>query len=228
MNRDNPAQAADGHDRPWNPTLVETGLAAILRLPDPRRLDAIVDTLVGAGVRCLELTLTMDAVLQDLLPKTIQRVPDTVEVGVGTVLTAAQARQSIEAGSRFIVTPIVDTDAIEVATAVGIPVYAGGLTPTEIHTAWRAGATAVKLFPSAAVGPSYVRHLRGPLPDIPIIPTGGVTLGNAAEFIQAGCVALGVGSPLIADARDGGSLAELANRARTLLADIAGARGQHA
>ena len=123
----------------------------------------------------------------------------TLLIGAGTVLTVAGARAAIGAGARFLVMPHTDPALIEFAAAQGIPAIPGAFTPTEVLAAWRAGACAVKIFPASAVGPSFVRELRGPLPDVPLVPTGGVTIESAPGFIAAGAVAVGIGSWLTGD-----------------------------
>lgn len=208
---------------PVNRTLMETGLVAILRLPDPSRLVALVDTLVAAGIRCLELTLTTKGALR-LLEEVVARVPSTVEVGVGTVTSGPEAEAALGAGAAFLVSPVVQHEVLAAGREAGVPVYPGALTPTEILDAWRGGASAVKLFPSSAVDAGYVAQVRAPLPEIPLVPTGGVMLDNLGSYLRAGCVAVGVGSPLIGDAWRDGDLEQLAARARAYLETITEAR----
>jgi 2-dehydro-3-deoxyphosphogluconate aldolase/(4S)-4-hydroxy-2-oxoglutarate aldolase len=129
--------------------------------------------------------------------------------------------RAADAGARFVVSPSVDVAVIEAAARHGIASYPGALTPTEISTAWSAGATAVKLFPAGALGPSYLTAVRAPLPDVPLIPTGGIALEEAGTWLAAGAVAVGVGSPLIGDAlATGGDLDALAQRAQAVCAAV--------
>lgn len=186
---------------------------AVLRASDPAAYDGVVDVLIEQGVRSIELTLTTPGTIR-YLPSLIARVGGDAEVGIGTVTTADQARQAIAAGAHYLVTPVTLRDVIEVAVAAGIPIYPGGLTPTELYAGWREGATAVKIFPAETVGAQYGAHLRGPFPDMEFIPSGGVTLEDIPRWLQAGALAVSLGGPLVGDALRGGSLDALAQRAR--------------
>jgi 2-dehydro-3-deoxyphosphogluconate aldolase/(4S)-4-hydroxy-2-oxoglutarate aldolase len=153
-------------------------------------------------------------------------------MGAGTVLTAGQVREAQDAGAQFIVTPCLapSTDA---AFNLGLPVLVGALTPAEVYSAAREGAAAVKLFPASVGGPAYLKALKDPFPDIEFVPVGGVAAESVTEYLQAGALAVGAGSPLTGDAPRGGSLAELGDRARTFIrlaqAGSAGhAEGHHA
>jgi 2-dehydro-3-deoxyphosphogluconate aldolase/(4S)-4-hydroxy-2-oxoglutarate aldolase len=150
--------------------------------------------LVSGGVCAFEVTMNSESALEVIEELTKRFSPDELLVGAGTVLTLAQAEGAFEAGARFIVMPHLDRAIVRWAVDRGIASFPGCLTPTEILAAWRAGAAAVKVFPASAVGPVFVRELRGPLPEIPLVPTGGVTLENARDFIAAGATAVGMGS----------------------------------
>lgn len=141
-------------------------------------------------------------------------------VGAGTVLTIDAARRAVDAGAAFLVAPHVDPEVVAWTAGRGIPMFPGAATPTEVLAAWRAGAAGVKVFPASVVGPAFVRELRGPLPDIPLLPTGGVTVDNAAAYIEAGAAAVGIGSWLFA----GGTPDSIAERARQAVDAIAAAR----
>ena len=196
--------------------LRDTAVMAILRSAQPTHVEAVARTLVDAGITCLELTLTIPGAL-DLLPQLNAALPSGLDLGIGTVTTAEQAGAAIHAGAKFLVCPAVSLGVLEVATANGVPCYPGAWTPTEVLTAWEAGATAVKLFPAASGGPAHLRRLRDPLPDIPMLPTGGVAIDQAGDYLRAGALAVGLGSPLVGDALDGGDLAALGTRARQAL-----------
>jgi 2-dehydro-3-deoxyphosphogluconate aldolase/(4S)-4-hydroxy-2-oxoglutarate aldolase len=197
-----------------------TRVVAILRAVDASRAEAVVDVLLENGIRSLELTLTTEGAL-DVVARLVARVPEGTDVGVGTVLSADAVDRAADAGARFVVSPSVDVAVIEAAARHGIASYPGALTPTEISTAWSAGATAVKLFPAGALGPSYLTAVRAPLPDVPLIPTGGIALEEAGTWLAAGAVAVGVGSPLIGDAlATGGDLDALAQRAQAVCAAV--------
>jgi 2-dehydro-3-deoxyphosphogluconate aldolase/(4S)-4-hydroxy-2-oxoglutarate aldolase len=181
-------------DRPAIPHEITEGrILAIARNVDRVRALALGWALAEAGIRTFEVTLQGPAAL-DAIASARFELRERLLIGAGTVLDVHAARQAIDAGAAFLVTPIVDLDVIGWAAAHDIPVLAGAYTPTEILTAWRAGAAAVKLFPASVGGPSLVRELRGPLPDIPLVPTGGVSAENAPAFLSAGAIAVGVGS----------------------------------
>ena len=152
------------------------------RVADPAGLTR---TLVDAGIRCVEFTFTIPAVL-DAIADAVA-VQDAV-VGAGTALNGSHATAAIAAGARFVVSPVVNTDVAAVCRDQGVPVFLGALSPTEIVAAHEAGAAAVKVFPAG--GPSYLRLLRGPLPDIPLIPSGDIDLSNARAYLDAGAVAV--------------------------------------
>lgn len=196
---------------------------AILRARSTERFGEIARVLAGAGITCLEITLTSPGAVEAIRAARAE-LPDSVDVGAGTVVDAEQARAALDAGAGFVVSPHFEPDVLEVAHAAGVPSYPGAFTPTEILTAWRAGATVVKLFPGSAVGPSYITNMAGPFPDIDIMPTGGVSLANIGDWIRAGTCGVGLGGPLLGDAADGGDLDALADRARTALTAVRDAR----
>jgi 2-dehydro-3-deoxyphosphogluconate aldolase/(4S)-4-hydroxy-2-oxoglutarate aldolase len=205
--------------------LRETGVAAILRADHPDHLDAVARELAAAGITCLELTLTTPGAL-DALARLRSDLDTAVALGMGSVLDAGQAWAALDAGSEFLVSPGVCEEVARAAGARGVPCYPGAFTPTEVLAAWRLGAPAVKLFPAATGGPSHLRDIRGPLPNIPLMPTGGVALEQVADYIAAGAAAVGLGGPLIGDALDGGSTALLRQRARAALDAVAEGRAR--
>lgn len=208
---------------PPSAQLRETGVMAILRARSADRFGEVSRTLVDAGITCLEITLTSPGALEAI--KAIRaELPDTVDIGAGTVTDVGQVRAVVEAGAGFVVSPSIDPDVVAAAREAGIPAYPGAFTPTEVLAAWRAGAAVVKLFPGSAVGPSYITALHGPFPDIVIMPTGGVSLANIGDWIRAGAAGVGLGGPLLGDAADGGDLGALADRAATALAAVRAAR----
>ena len=197
---------------------------AVLRAADARQYAPVVDLLAENGIGAIELTMSTPGTLDVLAD--IRAAARGTKVGVGTVTTVEQLRQLLEIGVDFVVTPVTDVRVIEVAVDAGVPIYPGGLTPTELWTGWAAGATAVKVFPASLVGPDYVAHLRGPFPDIEVVPSGGVGVAEAGEWIRAGACAVSVGGPLIGDALRNGDLAALAHRCRELNAAVADAKAQ--
>ncbi|WP_022886632.1 bifunctional 4-hydroxy-2-oxoglutarate aldolase/2-dehydro-3-deoxy-phosphogluconate aldolase [Glaciibacter superstes] len=203
--------------------LRENPVIAVLRASDPGDYDAVVDVLVANGVRSIELTLSTPGTLEHL-PALLERVGTGAQIGIGTITNAAQATRAIDNGAHYLVTPIVNIDVIALAVSAGVPVYPGGLTPTELYSAWAAGASAVKVFPAETVGPQYGSHLRGPFPDIEFVPSGGIALGDIPAWLKAGALAVSLGGPLVGDALKGGSLEALAERARRAVSIAAEAR----
>jgi 2-dehydro-3-deoxyphosphogluconate aldolase/(4S)-4-hydroxy-2-oxoglutarate aldolase len=196
------------------------GIVAILRARTADGFAAVADVLVEAGITALEVTLTSRGAI-DALAGLRRQLPGTVAVGAGTVLTADEAKASIDAGAEFLVSPVLDTGLV---AASSVPFYPGTLTPTEIHAAMRAGAPVVKVFPAGGLGPGYLRDIRGPLPGARVMPTGGIKIEDVADWLTAGAVAVGLGSPLIGDAAAGGDLKKLAARARQAVSAVAIAR----
>ena len=176
-------------------------LVAVLRRIAPReRLLDIVDGLAEAGIRVFEVTFDGEAAAEDLAAcrERLARAADGATfVGAGTVRTTDQLRRAIAAGAAFGVAPVLDLGIVRAALDAGMPFVPGAATPTEADLAWRSGATFVKLFPGSSLGPAHVRELRGPLPEIETIVTGGVDASNAAAFLAAGAVAVGIGSALV-------------------------------
>jgi len=200
--------------------VIRSGVVAVLRASTADGFAAVADVLVNAGITALEVTLTSQGAI-DALAGLRRQLPSHAVLGAGTVLTADQAKASIDAGAAFLVSPVLD---LELLDGFGVPLYPGALTPTEVFTAHRAGAPIVKLFPAATVGPRYIKDLHGPLPEVRIMPTGGIDIGDIASWLTAGAVAVGLGSPLLGDAAQGGSLAALADRARRAADAVAFAR----
>ncbi|MEV8592985.1 bifunctional 4-hydroxy-2-oxoglutarate aldolase/2-dehydro-3-deoxy-phosphogluconate aldolase [Streptomyces sp. NPDC052012] len=190
-------------------------LVAIVRGSDPKAALAGVLALAEEGVRLIEISLTTpDA--ETVIRQAVAEAGADAVIGAGTVVTRQDALRARDAGARWMVTPALD-QGFEHAVALGVPVLAGALTPTEAVTAMRCGAAAVKLFPASLGGPGYLRALRDPLPDTPFVPVGGVDAEAARAYFAAGAVAVGVGSPLLGDAARGGDLAQLRVRAREFL-----------
>jgi 2-dehydro-3-deoxyphosphogluconate aldolase/(4S)-4-hydroxy-2-oxoglutarate aldolase len=173
------------------------GLVPVLRAPSADAAIAAAAAIEAGGVPVLEVTMTVPGAIE-VIAAVVKSSQGRVLVGAGTVLDAETARACILAGAQFVVSPALNVKTIELCQRYSIPVIPGALTPTEIVTAWEAGADVVKVFPCSAVGGAkYLSALRGPLPQIDLIPTGGVSLSTAAEFLSAGAFALGVGSDLV-------------------------------
>jgi 2-dehydro-3-deoxyphosphogluconate aldolase/(4S)-4-hydroxy-2-oxoglutarate aldolase len=200
------------------------GLVAILRLQDSQTTLPIVEALCAGGVDCIEFTMTTPGALR-ALEQVTQRYGDEILFGAGTVLDAETARTVITSGARFVVSPALSLPLIEMCHRYGIAVVPGTFTPTEILTAWQAGSDLVKVFPVSAVGPSYLRAVLAPLPQVRIIPTGGITLETAADYVRAGAVAVGLTTTLVDDATvRAGRFDVITQRTARLLADIHAAR----
>ncbi|MFJ6170759.1 bifunctional 4-hydroxy-2-oxoglutarate aldolase/2-dehydro-3-deoxy-phosphogluconate aldolase [Curtobacterium sp. NPDC092190] len=194
---------------------------AILRGGTGEHVEAVVDTLVGAGVRAVELT-TNTPRWREGTAWTARRFGDGVSVGVGTVLDTAQVDDAADLGASFVVSPHLDPAIGERAHERGLGWYPGAATPTEIVRAWRLGARAVKLFPAAQLGgPAYLRQVLAPLDFVDVVPTGGIGIDDAADYLAAGAVAVGLGSPLVGDALGTGDTVALRSRAERLVAGLA-------
>jgi 2-dehydro-3-deoxyphosphogluconate aldolase/(4S)-4-hydroxy-2-oxoglutarate aldolase len=175
----------------------KTGLVPVLRASSAEEGHALVEALLAGGVNIVEVTMTVPGAVE-LLRELKSNYGNTLLLGSGTVTDARQARATIEAGAEFVVSPSLHLDVIAATKEMGKVSIPGAFTPTEVIAAWRAGAEYVKVFPcSAAGGASYLKALRAPFPDLRLIPTGGVTLATATEYLSAGAAALGVGSDLV-------------------------------
>ena len=177
--------------------LKSLGIIPIVRTPDAESAVRSIEALCEGGIFCAEITMTVAGALR-ALEEVAKRFGERVLLGAGTVLDPETARTCILAGAEFLVTPSLNLRTIELAKRYSKTIFPGALTPTEIVTAWEAGADGVKVFPCSAMGGAkYIKALRGPLPQIEYVPTGGVNLDTIGEFLAAGCCAVGVGSELI-------------------------------
>ncbi len=176
--------------------LTNPGLIAVVRARSDTQVPALAEALVAGGVICIEITTTTPNHLA-AIRETRRRLEGRGLVGVGTILDPAGCEAALQAGAEFVVSPISRLDLVPLCHAAGKPVMLGAYTPSECQRVHESGADFVKLFPADTLGPSYVRALRAPLPHLRIVPTGGVDLQTAPEFLRAGCVALGVGSSLL-------------------------------
>ncbi|MFN3151086.1 bifunctional 4-hydroxy-2-oxoglutarate aldolase/2-dehydro-3-deoxy-phosphogluconate aldolase [Bremerella sp.] len=173
-----------------------TGIVAVIRADNGEILADVTQALVDGGVTAIEVTFTVPKA-HKVLEYVADRFGDQIQLGAGTVLDAETARIAILAGAEFIVSPIVDLPTIEISHRYDKAMMAGALTPTEVVKAWQAGSDVVKIFPSDLTGPSYLKSLKGPLPQVRMMPTGGVNLETAESFLKAGACALGVGGSLV-------------------------------
>lgn len=209
MNRD---QALDA--------ILAAKVVAVIRMKDAGRLAETAAALGRGGVTAVEITMTVPGAVEIIREMSRTKAPGTI-VGAGTVLDAGAAADVIAAGADFVVSPISDTAMIQACRAAGVLVAPGAFTPTEIVAAWRAGADIVKVFPATSLGPAFFKDMRGPLPQIRLMPTGGVTIENARDFLAAGACAVGIGTALV-DAKmvEAGDWAGLEARARRLVASL--------
>lgn len=196
---------------------VESRLIIVARAQRAEDYEPVLDVLIDAGIRSIELTLTTPGTF-DRLPQLLAQYDGVADLGVGTVTNSEDLGRAVDAGARYLVTPITSTAFVQQATDAGVPIIPGGLTPTELFASWSAGASAVKVFPAGQVGPGYLKDLRGPFPDIVAVPSGGVDLAGAEAWLAAGAVAVSVGGPLLGDAFSGGDLGALRDRAEAFVA----------
>lgn len=200
------------------------GVVAVIRMNEPDRLRAVVDALAAGGVRALEVTMTVPRAV-DLIREIAATLPGGFLLGAGTVVDAATTTRVIDAGAQFVVSPVFRPAVIDAAHERDVPAMPGCMTPTEILAAWDAGADVVKVFPATGLGPGFLKDVRGPLPHVKLMPTGGVTLANAGDWIRAGAVAVGVGTALLdASAIASGNYQVLTANARRIIDNVQAAR----
>ena len=200
--------------------IAEDRAVTVVRAAQPFDVDSMVTALSAGGLRAVELTLTTPGILARLADA---NAGDRAVIGVGTVLSAADAEAAMDAGAQFLVTPAVREAVAESAASRGVPVIMGAYTPTEVAAAIDLGASAVKIFPARAAGPDYLRDLHGPFPRVALIPSGGINAGNAAAYLAAGAIAVTAGtdvvSPELVAAADWSAVTD---RARRFVAAIRG------
>jgi len=176
--------------------ILEVGIVPVIRASSAAEGKFAAEAVSRGGLPIVEITMTVPGAIE-VISELVRDLPEVL-VGAGTVLDADTARRCLDAGASFLVSPGLDLDTVKLAVKESVLIMAGALTPTEVMAAWKAGADFVKIFPCAQVGgPAYIKALRGPLPQVPLVPTGGVNLETAAAFISAGAAALGVGGELI-------------------------------
>ncbi|HUT20993.1 MAG TPA: bifunctional 4-hydroxy-2-oxoglutarate aldolase/2-dehydro-3-deoxy-phosphogluconate aldolase [Anaerolineae bacterium] len=198
----------------------ETGVIAIMRAQSSAQLIAAADAIRAGGVRVIEVTMTTPGALSVIEEATV-RYGEEVIFGAGSVLDAETARAAILAGADFVVAPTLDLATVQLCSRYSVPVMPGCYTPTEMLTAWQAGADMIKLFPASVGGPALVKAILAPLPQIEIVPVGGVDLDTAAEFVANGAAALGVGSSLVSQKLlDAGDMDELTRRAKAFIEKV--------
>jgi len=205
--------------------ILEIGIVPVVRASSPKEARMAAEAVCEGGISIVEITMTVPGAVE-VIRELAKSAGTEILVGAGTVLNAEMARRCVEAGAEFLVSPGFHRGMVEFAVREGKLVMAGALSPTEVITAWEAGADFVKVFPCGLVGGAkYIKALRGPLPHIPLVPTGGVNLETAGEFIAAGAAALGVGGELLsAEALKAGRTEIIVEGARRFLGVVRGAR----
>jgi 2-dehydro-3-deoxyphosphogluconate aldolase/(4S)-4-hydroxy-2-oxoglutarate aldolase len=202
----------------------QAGVVAIIRMKEPEKVRAVAEAIAAGGARALEVTMTVPRAVE-LIAELAPTMPSGFLLGAGTVVDAATAKRVIDAGAQFVVGPVFRREVITACHERDVPVLPGCFTPTEILEAWDAGADIVKVFPATALGPGFIKDVRAPLPHVKLMPTGGVTLDNAGEWIKAGAVAVGVGTALLdAKAIAAGDYATLRANAERIVANVRTAR----
>ena len=197
----------------------ETGVVAVVRLTDAAVGREVANALMAGGVTAIEITMTVPRAVE------LSRTLPQALIGAGTVTDPDTARAVIDAGAKFVVSPVFRPSVVEACHERGVPACPGCFSPTEILSAWEMGADVVKVFPATSLGPSYIKDLRGPFPSIKLMPTGGVSQANAAEWIRAGAVAIGAGSSLVdAKAVAARQFATITANARAFVDAVKGAR----
>lgn len=205
--------------------ILDVGIIPVVRASSAKLAIAAAEAVCKGGISIVEVTMTVPGAV-DVIRELAASIDSDILIGAGTVLDAESARRCIDAGAQFLVSPIVDAKTIKLANNEDKVMLAGALTPTEVVAAWKAGSDLVKVFPCGNVGgPQYIKALRGPLPQIPLVPTGGVSLTTAAAFLRAGAAALGVGSELVSEAAlKSGDLALITRTAQEFIAIVREAR----
>jgi 2-dehydro-3-deoxyphosphogluconate aldolase/(4S)-4-hydroxy-2-oxoglutarate aldolase len=200
--------------------ILDSGIVAVIRSNQPRQLVEVARALADGGIDIVEITLSVPDAL-GIISEVRRELGDRVLLGAGTVLDPESARAALLAGAEYIVAPTLNLDVIRLCRRYDRLVMPGAFTPTEILSAWEAGADIVKVFPADVVGPAFFRAMRGPLPQVRLMPTGGVDLNTAASFLQAGACCLGIGSQLVEPqavaTRDFTRIRELARQYRDLV-----------
>ena len=206
--------------------ITEIGIIPVVRASNSEQALLGAEAVRAGGIPIVEVTMTVPGAIE-VIARLAPIVGDSVLIGAGTVLDADAALKCVAAGAQFIVSPGFDRETMEAVRSEGKIMMAGALTPTEITAAWKGGADFIKIFPCGSVGGSkYIRALRGPFPQIPFVPTGGVNLETAADFIRAGAAALGIGSELVqAEALKSGNAEPIVENARKFVEAVKKARG---
>ncbi len=206
-------------------TLERVGVVPVIRSESPDNVIGAVEALIHGGIPVAEITMTIPDAIK-VMARCISYFSDQITLGVGSVTHAAECQEAIDAGCLFVVTPVFVPSVIDVCTEQNVCVISGALTPTEIYMAWERGADAVKIFPVKAMGgAAYLRMVHDPLPQIPLMPTGGITLESLKEYFQSGAPFVGAGSDLVSKKTiDTGNMRAITDRARAYMAEVSASR----
>ena len=177
-------------------TILSSKVVAVIRMSNSDDALSVIEAISEGGIKCIEITMTVPNAVSviDYLKHSIDK---DVLIGAGTVLTEVQAREVIKAGVQFVVSPVFDPRMLQIGTEAGVVTIPGAFSPTEIYKAWNSGADIVKIFPASVLGTEFIRGLKGPMPDIRLMPTGGVTIDNAADWIRSGASVVAIGGDLL-------------------------------
>lgn len=193
---------------------------AVIRLPEPDMVDPVLKALYEGGIRIAEITMTVPNAIS-LIRKAVENSPDDFLMGVGSVTNAEMTEKAVEAGAKYVVSPIMKKEIIDKANELNVPVMPGAFTPTEIQQAWEWGADIIKVFPADIVGMDFIKAVKAPLPHLKLMPTGGVSLTNGGEWIKAGACAVGIGSALLnKEAIKRGDFDRIRNNAEILMSNL--------
>jgi 2-dehydro-3-deoxyphosphogluconate aldolase/(4S)-4-hydroxy-2-oxoglutarate aldolase len=205
--------------------IVDVGIVPVVRASSKRQALAAVEAVTAGGIPVVEITMTVPGAVE-IIRELVKSNSSGVLIGAGTVLDADAARACRDAGAEFLVSPALNLETIEFAVRENVLIMAGALSPTEIVKAWKAGSDFVKVFPCGQVGGAkYIKAIKGPLPQIPLVPTGGVNLNTAADFIEAGAEALGIGGELVQpEALKSGKLEAITETARNFVSIVKATR----
>lgn len=176
--------------------IIELKAVAVIRMEDPSKLIKVAEAIYEGGVKAIEITMTVPNAIETIALAS-KEIGDKVLIGVGSILNQEMAQKAIDAGAKYVVSPIFKKEIIETSHKNGIPAMPGTFTPTEAQLAWEAGADIIKIFPADVLGMSFIKGMKAPMPHLKVMPTGGVSLTNAGEWLKAGACAVGVGSALI-------------------------------
>jgi 2-dehydro-3-deoxyphosphogluconate aldolase/(4S)-4-hydroxy-2-oxoglutarate aldolase len=205
-------------------SLIESAAVAVIRLSDPAKLIKVAEAIHAGGVSAIEITMTVPDAIR-VIKEANREIGGYMKVGVGTVLDPETAKKAIDAGAKYVVSPVFKREIIEIAHKNGVPAMPGAFSPTEIQTAYECGADIVKVFPADVVGMAFFKGILAPMPHLRLMPTGGVTLANAGDWLRAGACAVGVGTALLdKEAIASGNYQVLTENARILMDSISKAR----